>query len=84
MTKRKIIDVPMKYGDNGVNVEEAQELLQKAGSTIKVTGIFSIGMVSAVKSFQKKNGLEKTGIIDILTWEKLIEKASPKKTSKKR
>lgn len=76
----------MKINDEGVQVKEAQELLKKAGSTIKVTGVFSIGMYAAVKAFQKKNGLKVTGIIDSVTWKKLqavktrkIVKMGPKK-----
>ena len=54
----------LKMNDKGPKVREAQELLKKAGSTIKVTGVFSIGMYSAVKAFQKKQGLKATGAID--------------------
>lgn len=62
---------PLKPNDQGIEVVEAQRYLKKAGSTIKVTGIFTIGMLSAVKSFQKKNGLKVTGQIDKATFEKL-------------
>ena len=61
----------LKINDKGPQVKEAQELLKKAGSTIKATGFFSIGMYSAVKAFQKKNGLKQTGIIDSFTWKRL-------------
>ena len=61
----------IKINDKGPQVKEAQELLKKAGSTIKVTGVYTIGMYSAVKAFQKKNGLKPTGSIDAMTWKKL-------------
>ena len=68
----------MKIGDKGANVTKAQKLLQKTGSTIKVTGVFSIGMVSAVRAFQKKNGLKVTGVLDSKTFAKLEAVASKK------
>lgn len=76
----------MKINDGGPNVKTAQELLKKAGSSIEVNGIYSIGMVSAVRSFQRKNGLKVTGIIDAETWKKLVAvkaKKSVKMAAKK-
>ena len=61
----------MKYGMEGKMVADAQKALQKAGSTIKVNGKYTIGMVSAVKAFQKRNTLKVTGIIDAKTLAKL-------------
>ena len=73
----------LKLNSEGPKVKEAQQLLRKAGSTIKVTGFFSIGMYAAVKAFQKRNGLKVTGEIDSATWKKLhavkIVKMGPKK-----
>lgn len=78
--------VCIKINDKGPQVKGAQELLRKAGSTIKVTGVFTIGMYAAVKAFQKKNGLKVTGVIDAKTLEvlgtyksKKIVKMAPKK-----
>ena len=62
----------MSLNDKGSQIKVAQELLKKAGSTIKVTGVFSIGMLSAVRAFQKKNSLKVTGVIDNATWKKLM------------
>lgn len=58
---------------------KAQKLLAKAGSRIKPNGIYSIGMVTAVKAFQKKNGLPVTGEIDAKTMNKLAEYDTPAK-----
>lgn len=73
----------LKLNCEGPKVKEAQQLLRKAGSTIKVTGFYSIGMYAAVKAFQKRNGLKVTGEIDSATWKKLqavkIVKMAPKK-----
>ena len=79
----KILTSPIKYGDEGKRVEEAQKLLQKAGSKIQINGKFTIGMRTAVESFQRKNKLKVTGIIDARTWEKLNAK-SEKKTGRKK
>lgn len=73
----------LKLNDKGPVVLKAQKLLQKAGSTIKATGVFTIGMLSAVRAFQKKNGLKVTGKIDARTFSKLeakkIVKMAPRK-----
>ena len=78
--------VTLKYGMDGKIVEDAQKALQKAGSTIKVNGKFTIGMTSAVKAFQKKNKLKVTGQIDAKTMAKLMEhmKPAPKKCPAKK
>lgn len=54
-------------GDEGKEVLKYQKLLQKAGSTIKANGVFSIGMVSAIKAFQKKSKLPQTGKLNAKT-----------------
>lgn len=73
----------LKYGDENKEVLEAQKLLKAAGSAIKPTGKFTIGMMSAVKAFQKKNGLTVTGVIDTKTMNKLKTFAKPVKKSVK-
>ena len=67
----------LKYGMEGKEIEKAQKALQKAGSTIKVNGKFTIGMCSAVKCFQRKNKLKETGMIDAKTMLKLEEYMKP-------
>lgn len=69
----------MKYGAEGKEVAEMQKALQKAGSTIKVNGKYTIGMTSAVKAFQKKNKLPVTGVIDAKTKAKLMAILKPVK-----
>jgi len=56
-----------KYGDESLEVLKYQKLLAKTGSKIKLNGRFTIGMTTAIKSFQKKNKLKATGVIDIRT-----------------
>ena len=69
----------LKYGMEGKEVEKMQKALQKSGSTVKVTGKYHIGMVSAVKAFQKRNNLKVTGTIDAKTKAKLEELLKPAK-----
>ncbi len=78
-----MIKFMLKYGDENEDVLEAQKLLKKAGSAIQESGKFTIGMVTAVKSFQKKNGLEVTGKIDSKTMKKLRTFAKPAKKTVK-
>ena len=61
----------MQLNDCGADVLKVQQLLAKNGSTIAQNGYYTIGMVSAVKAFQRRNGLAETGKIDKETWEKL-------------
>ena len=63
----KNVKVYPKYGDEGPEVLKYQKLLAKSGSKIQLNGRFTIGMATAIKSFQKKNKLKVTGIIDIRT-----------------
>lgn len=74
---------PIKLNDKGAAVKEAAKLLAKAGSSIKPTEEFNVGMRSAVCAFQKKNGLPVTGIIDKKTWDKLQAYKAPRKGLKK-
>lgn len=73
--------IKMVYGEKSARITKAQKLLAKAGSTIKPNGIFSIGMVSAVKAFQKKHKLPVTGEVDAKTMNKLAEYDKPVKKS---
>lgn len=62
---------PVKLGCAGPEVLWICSLLQKKGSTVKLSEKFHIGVRSAVISFQKKNGLKPTGVVDKKTWDKL-------------
>lgn len=64
---------PLKLGDAGPMVQYMALWLKQKGSSLKPTGKFHIGMRSAVISFQKKNNLKPTGVIDKKTWEKLVK-----------
>lgn len=71
--------IKMVYGEKSDRVKKAQKLLAKAGSSIKPNGVYSIGMVTAVRAFQKKHNLEVTGVIDAKTMNKLAEYDVPAK-----
>jgi len=58
---------------------KAQQMLRKLGSAVQVTGVWSIGMKSAIRSFQKKYGLEITGELDKKTWKKLNKEAGTRR-----
>lgn len=72
----------IKLGAKGIDVKKIQQLLAKAGSSIKPNGIFGIGMLSAVKAFQKRNNLKVTGTVDAATLKKLEAYNKPKRGKK--
>ena len=72
-TVKKVTYPELKRGSEGELVMQVQDLLSKAGSKIKIDGVFGIGTYSAVKCFQKKNGLDVTGVVDKKTWTKLMK-----------
>lgn len=57
----------LKRGMNGTDVVELQEKLNKAGYELKLDGNFGETTEAAVKDFQKKNNIEVTGIVDVVT-----------------
>lgn len=54
----------LQRGNNGSNVIELQNLLIKNGFTLKADGDFGFITEGAVKSFQTKNNLQPTGVVD--------------------
>lgn len=68
-----------KYGDEGAEVFKYQKLLKKTGSTIKLNKIFTVGMASAIRCFQKKMGFKVTGKLDKKTVDALINYKPEKK-----
>ena len=55
------------YGDEGAAVKKYQKMLAKTGSKIQINGRFTIGMTTAIKSFQKKAKIKVTGKLDAKT-----------------
>ena len=63
VSKNNSIQTLSKYGSNGEEVKQIQTKLKRWGYyTGSVDGIYGTKTVSAVKSFQKKNGLTVDGI----------------------
>lgn len=58
------------------DILKAQKWLRNLGSSIKLTGKMSIGMETALCTFQRKNLLPITGKLDKITW-KALKKANP-------
>lgn len=63
----------LRRGAKGEEVKTMQTLLAKDGSTLQIDGIFGIGTLSAVKSFQKRHALEVDGIVGPKTWAELLK-----------
>lgn len=83
--KREKNPYPIGLGDENDIVKDIQERLALLGSTVKATGKFTIGTMSAVKSWQKKNKLQITGKISAAQYKKLASMTDPlKKPAKKR
>lgn len=61
----------IKYGSTGDDVKKLQEELNKYGYGLDTDGIFGIKTQSAVKDYQKNNGLSVDGIVGANTWGKL-------------
>lgn len=70
----KIFFKNMKLYSKGKKVQKASVLLANHGSKLKQTSEYTVAMVSAVMAFQRRNGLEVTGVIDWKTWCKLTSK----------
>lgn len=58
------------------DILKAQKWLRNLGSSVKLTGKMSIGMSTAICTFQRKHLLPITGELDKITWKEL-KKANP-------
>jgi hypothetical protein len=61
----------LQVGSSGAAVRTLQQLLNKAGVKCATDGDFGPKTEQAVKEFQKKVGLEETGIVNHKTWAKV-------------
>ena len=61
----------LRRGARGEEVILLQTLLAKDGSSLEIDGIFGIGTLSAVKSFQKRHKLTVDGVVGPKTWAEL-------------
>ena len=58
------------------DITKAQQWLSNLGSSIKVTGRFTIGMTTALCKFQRDRKILVTGELDNLTWNSLKKENS--------
>lgn len=66
------------------DILKAQKWLANLGSSVRPTGKWSIGMQTAVYSFQRKYSLLITGELDEATWKQLKKENSfPKRLMRK-
>lgn len=77
-TNTLIIYPTLRKGDKGDLVTMMQDLLSKNGSSLTVDGIFGSGTATAVRAFQKANGLEVDGICGPKTWAALLATTTDK------
>ena len=63
----------VRYRSRGEDVHYLEEILVKLGYNVYVSNYFGRDTDSAVKDFQRKNGLVVDGIVGLKTWSKLIE-----------
>ena len=81
---------PVRIGDEGDLVKDIQERLALLGSKVKATGVFNIGTMSAVKSWQKKHNLQVSGEMSAFQYQKLttmtdlLKKPVKKKVTRKK
>ena len=62
----------LKPGATGTKVRELQQrLFQLAWLPEATSGVYDASTVAAVKGFQTKHGLHRTGVVDIRTWKLL-------------
>ncbi len=63
----------IRLGDKGELVRLLQEKLNRKGYNLKVDGDFGGKTETAVKDYQKKNGLTSDGVVGPKTWAKLYD-----------
>lgn len=61
----------LKLGSKGAEVAYLQERLWHHGFVLEIDGEFGPGTLDDVKDFQRRNGMEPTGVVDAAMWEKL-------------
>ena len=69
---------PLKVGDKSWKVKVAQQKLNVVGINTEITGNFSEDTEKALKDFQQKHKLKVTGLLDDVTYQKVISAAFEK------
>ena len=68
----------LKYGSRGSEVRRLQEALNKAGYQLDTDGIYGEKTRSAVRKYQRANGLGVDGIVGDQTWGALNKASAPR------
>ena len=63
--------VTVRYGSVGASVKKAQVLLNRHGAKLAVDGIFGPKTLAAVRAFQHRSGLARSGVVAGITWKAL-------------
>ena len=71
----------VRLGDTGSGVKQIQVALAAHGYKVSTDGVFGPQTSSAVKDFQKKNGLAPDGVVGPATWKKLQAASSSTSTT---
>ena len=67
----------LKRGDKSLDVQRAQDLLNRDGAILDPDGDFGGGTEAAVREFQARFGLAVSGVADDSTWQKLLVLPEP-------
>ena len=67
----------LKYGSRGDEVKKLQQALGSAGYSVDVDGIYGDKTRSAVRQYQRANGLGVDGIVGEQTWGALNKASAP-------
>ncbi|GAA2784247.1 peptidoglycan-binding domain-containing protein [Crossiella cryophila] len=59
-------------GDRGPEVRGMQHRLAELGYGLRGTGLYADNTLGAVKDFQRKHGINDSGIVGAKTWQKLV------------
>ncbi len=73
----ELLIVPVRSGNNGPAVLAVQSQLNAHGERLDVDGIFGPATERAVKQFQRRHGLEESGIVGLSTWRALVSDSQP-------
>jgi peptidoglycan hydrolase-like protein with peptidoglycan-binding domain len=70
----------VNYGQSGKHVLALQLRLKNLGYNLKGTGKYAQNTLAAVKDFQRKNGINDSGIVGSKTWHALVGPLPPSVT----
>lgn len=72
-----MVAFPLSQGQDGPDVVQLQQALNRLGALISDDGDFGKGTAAAVRTAQTQLGLEPTGIVDAALWNRLMSLPEP-------